>query len=530
MYKLYNEINFNLISKALEVHSIIILGFLVFTLFTSNPFQQLEFTPQDGLGFNPVLQDPALAIHPPLLYVGYVGFSAVFSLSIATMRLNDVGSIPWYKYMKFFVTIAWAFLTVGISFGSIWAYYELGWGGWWFWDPVENAALMPWLIGTALFHSLITVEKKKSLQAWVLLLAIISFLLSIIGTFLVRSGILTSVHTFALDPERGIYILIFILLVGSYSLIIFALNSKKFFNQQFFYFFSREGAILANNILMIVVCLTIFFGTTYPLFVEIFTNNRISVGEPYFNSTIIPMMIPAFLIMGVGPILTWGKENFNKTILKTLPSIFITFFCVFFLVLFFKLNNFFGIIGITLSSWIIINIIVIEIIKKNKKNILKQSYSMIIAHLGIALIILGITGSSIWQKENILRMKINESINFQNYQISFNKIEEIKGYNYLALRGSFYVYDLNNEMITILEPENRFYNVTKNSTTEASIHTNLIRDLYIVMGEGNFDDGWVVRMYYNPLVIWIWIGVFVTFIGGILAIYKNNRNLYSLNR
>ena len=367
IYRLYNNTNFLLISKTLEVQALILIGFLLFTLITSNPFEQMNITPLNGLGFNPILQDPALAIHPPLLYIGYVGFSAAFSLSIATMKLKKVGTIPWYRYMKSFVGIAWAFLTIGIAYGSIWAYYELGWGGWWFWDPVENAALMPWLLGTALFHSLITVEKKKSLQTWVLLLAILSFLLSMIGTFLVRSGILTSVHTFALDPTRGIYILIFISLLGFYSLGLFATKSKKFFNQKYFTFFSREGAILANNILMTIVCISIFFGTTYPLFVEIFSNDRISVGEPYFNSTVVPITIPAILVMGLGPALTWGKTNIKKTFLKTLPSIILTITFVVFFFYFYQSYNFFGLVGIFLATWIISNILIIEIQKIYKK-------------------------------------------------------------------------------------------------------------------------------------------------------------------
>ena len=256
------------------------------------------------MGFNPILQDPALAIHPPLLYIGYVGFSAAFSISIATLSLENNEKISWHSYMKPFVVAAWTFLTIGIAFGAVWAYYELGWGGWWFWDPVENASFMPWLLGTALLHSLITVEKKKSLQNWVLLLAITSFLLSVVGTFLVRSGILTSVHTFALDPTRGIYILAFMGILGGYSLFIFASKSKKFVANNDIAFFSREGSILVNNILMIVVCATVFLGTVYPLAIEAISNTKISVGEPYYNSTVIPIILPAILVMGVGPILT----------------------------------------------------------------------------------------------------------------------------------------------------------------------------------------------------------------------------------
>ena len=539
IFRLYNQTNSLLISKTLQVQALITIGFLLFILLTSNPFEKMFPIPLNGLGFNPILQDPALAIHPPLLYIGYVGFSAAFSFSIATMSLKNVGEIPWYRYMKSFVAVAWTFLTVGIAFGSIWAYYELGWGGWWFWDPVENAALMPWLLGTALFHSLITVERKKSLQAWVLLLAILSFLLSIIGTFLVRSGILTSVHTFALDPTRGIYILAFIALLGGYALFLFTVKSKKFLSEQYFSFFSREGAILTNNVLMVIVCASIFFGTTYPLFVEIFTNKRISVGEPYFNSTIIPIIIPAILVMGIGPVLSWGKGNIKRTFQKALPGIILTIIAILVSFYIFQSYNFLGLLGIGIASWVISNILVIVIqklkekisVKKfhHKKNN-KQSISMLTAHLGIGLLILGITVSSIWQEEKIIRMQVNDEIIIKSYNIVFKKIDKITGPNYIGLQGNFWVYNKNKKIITVLKPENRFYPVTNNSTTEASIHTNLFRDLYMVLGEGNIIDGWVVRFYYNPLVIWIWIGVFVTFIGGLFAIYNNLKILKRLNQ
>jgi len=312
IFKLYNKKNFTFISKTLETQAFITIGFILFTILTSNPFERIIPVQENGLGFNPILQDPALAIHPPLLYIGYVGFSAAFSISVATLTLGNNEKVPWYSYMKPFVLAAWTFLSIGIALGAVWAYYELGWGGWWFWDPVENASFMPWLLGTALLHSLIIVEKRKSLQTWVLLLSILTFLLSVVGTFLVRSGILTSVHTFALDPSRGIYILTFTALLGVYSLILFGTKSKKYFDNNYFTFFSKEGSILVNNILMVVVCATVFLGTIYPLLVEVFTNNKISVGEPYYNSTVVPIMIPAILVMGIGPMLAWGKEDKSK--------------------------------------------------------------------------------------------------------------------------------------------------------------------------------------------------------------------------
>ena len=520
IFRLYNKKNFIFVSKTLETQAFIIIGFILFTLLESNPFSTMNIAPVDGKGFNPILQDPALAIHPPLLYIGYVGFSAAFSISIATLSLESSERIPWYKYMKPFVTAAWTFLTIGIALGSLWAYYELGWGGWWFWDPVENASLMPWLIGTALLHSLITVEKKKSLQSWVLLLSILAFLLSVVGTFLVRSGILTSVHTFALDPSRGVYILIFIALLASYSLILYGQKSKKYFDKYYFAFFSKEGSILFNNIIMVIVCSTVFLGTVYPLLVEALSNNKISVGEPYYNSTVVPIIMPAILLMGVGPILSWGRENKMKVFKKIFPSILITLIITVLIFLFFKTYSLIGILGVLLAVWIISNNSIMFF--RKKENV---SRAVIIAHLGVGLLILGITGSSVWKYEKIDKLRVGNKIIIKEYNIVFDKINEIKGPNYVALQGDFFVYDNKKNIITKLKPENRYYPIENSFTTEASIHTNLLRDLYIVIGEGNMNEGWTVRIYYNPLVIWIWIGAFVIFLGGILSINNNIKKL-----
>jgi len=524
IFKLYNQTNSKFVSKVLETQALITVGFVLFTILTSNPFERMDVVQTNGLGFNPILQDPALAIHPPLLYIGYVGFSAAFSMSIATLSLGNNEKILWYSYMKPFVIAAWTFLTIGIALGSVWAYYELGWGGWWFWDPVENASFMPWLLGTALLHSLITVEKKKSLQSWVLLLSILAFLLSVVGTFLVRSGILTSIHTFALDPSRGIYILAFTAILGGYSLILFGLKSKKHFNNSYFSFFSKEGSILVNNILMVIVCASVFLGTIYPLLVEAFTNNKISVGEPYYNTTVVPIMIPAILVMGIGPMLSWGREDKSKIFKKIFPSILLTAIITIFIFLFYQTYSFIGIVGILLAFWIISNSVII--LFRKKENL---SNGMIIAHLGIGLLILGITGSSVWQEEKITQMKIGNETNIQEYNIILKEINEIKGPNYLALQGNFFVYDKNKNIIAKLKPENRFYPIRNNFTTEASIHTNLLRDLYIVLGEGNLNDGWVVRIYYNPLVIWIWIGALTIFLGGIVSMNSNLKKLQRLS-
>ena len=523
IFKFYKKNNSKFVSKILETQAFIAIGFILFTIITSNPFERIIPAQENGLGFNPILQDPALAIHPPLLYIGYVGLSAAFSTGVAALKLNDNEKIPWHIYMKPFVITAWTFLTIGIALGSIWAYYELGWGGWWFWDPVENASFMPWLLATALLHSLIIVERKKSLQTWALLLSILAFLLSVIGTFLVRSGILTSVHTFALDPSRGIYILLFTAVLGIYALMLFWTKSQKYFDNNYFAFFSKEGSILVNNILMVVVCATVFLGTIYPLLIEALTSNKISVGEPFYNSTVIPIIVPAILVMGVGPLLSWTKEDKLKIFKKIFPSILFTGIMTILIFLFYQSYSAIGIMGIILAFWIISNNLLM-IFKKNRN----YSTSMIISHLGVGLLILGITGSSVWQIEKITKMQIEDQIKIEKYTIVFEKIDEIKGANYVALQGNFLVYDEEKNVITKLKPQNRFYPITNNFTTEASIHTNLLRDLYIVLGDGNLKDGWVVKFYYNPLVVWIWIGALVIFFGGIISINNNLNKLRTL--
>ena len=523
IFKFYKKNNSKFVSKILETQAFIAIGFILFTIITSNPFERIIPAQENGLGFNPILQDPALAIHPPLLYIGYVGLSAAFSTGVATLKLNDNEKIPWHIYMKPFVITAWTFLTIGIALGSIWAYYELGWGGWWFWDPVENASFMPWLLATALLHSLIIVERKKSLQTWALLLSILAFLLSVIGTFLVRSGILTSVHTFALDPSRGIYILLFTAVLGIYALMLFWTKSQKYFDNNYFAFFSKEGSILVNNVLMVVICATVFLGTIYPLLIEALTSNKISVGEPFYNSTVIPIIVPAILVMGVGPLLSWTKEDKLKIFKKIFPSILFTGIMTILIFLFYQSYSAIGIMGIILAFWIISNNLLM-IFKKNRN----YSTSMIISHLGVGLLILGITGSSVWQIEKITKMQIEDQIKIEKYTIVFEKIDEIKGANYVALQGNFLVYDEEKNVITKLKPQNRFYPITNNFTTEASIHTNLLRDLYIVLGDGNLKDGWVVKFYYNPLVVWIWIGALVIFFGGIISINNNLNKLRTL--
>ena len=347
-------------------------------------------------------------------------------------------------------------------------------------------------------------------------MGILTFLLSVIGTFLVRSGILTSVHTFALDPSRGIYILALTIFLGTYALFLFGTRSKNFSNNNYFSFFSKEGSILMNNIFMVIVCAIVFLGTIYPLLIEALTNNKISVGEPYFNSTVVPIIIPTILIMGVAPTMNWGENKKLIFFKRTIPCIVITLLMSSFIFLIYRSYSIIGILGIIIGFWIISNNIII-LIKKDKT----LSLGMVVAHLGIGLIILGVTGSSIWQQEKIINMNIKNEVKIEKYNIIFEKINEVISENYIALQGDFVVYDDKKNIVTKLKPENRFYPITNIFTSEVSIHTNLIRDLYIVLGKGNSKDGWTVKIYYNPLVIWIWIGALFVFFGGIIST-KNN--------
>ena len=374
---------------------------------------------------------------------------------------------------------------------------------------------MPWLLGTALIHSLMIVEKTKSLQIWVLLLSILTFLLSVVGTFLVRSGILTSVHTFALDPSRGVYILTFMAILGGYAFILFFNKSKYFFSEKYFVFLSKEGSILFNNFLMVVVCATVFLGTIYPLIIEAISDNKISVGEPYFNKTIIPITIPAILLMGIAPIFSWKKDTLKRIIRISSPKIIAAVILTLSFLYFYKFINFMGIIGIFLAFWIISNNFLNLIFKA--KGYAKET---VLAHFGVGLLILGIAGSSVWQEEKVARMNVKDKMTIKNYTIIFNEINEIKGQNYVAIQGNFLVNNKKNK-ITHLKPEKRLYPVTNIVTTEAAIHTSLARDLYIVLGDGNSSDGWVIRFYINPLVVWIWIGVMFMFVGGLFSIKKN---------
>ena len=513
------EKNINLRIKNLTIifQIIMTLGFLIFLAFTSNPFLVNSNNFDEGLGLNPILQDPALAIHPPLLYIGYVGYSLILSLALATLYNNDI-SKNWSEVTKKYAIFCWSFLTLGIAAGSFWAYYELGWGGWWFWDPVENASLMPWLAGLALIHSLKVLD-NNSLKKWIIFLSILCFSLSLLGTFLVRSGVLMSVHAFANDLSRGIFILIIFLVVTGFSFLVFLLKVPNNNKTIKLLFLNKTSAIILNNITMCVVCFTVLLGTIYPLIIESITNERISVGPPYYNSTVIPILIPGLLLMAVAPILNWKENNYNKIKKYSTLLIFLVLSIIIIKIL---INiNIWGIIGIAIAIWIIVisfNKLIqnFKIIKGNSLIKYIQLNSSLISHFGVGILIIGITSSSIWKKEFSDNLLVGENLEISGYTLFFEKITELKEKNYMSLKAQFILEKKGVKKATII-PEKRYFPVSKTITTEAGIKHFFWQDIYIVLGE-NINETWSIKVYQNPLISFIWLGVFIIFFGSINSI------------
>ena len=526
LFSISNIQNQELYNKTLMIQNSLIFLFSSFIIFTSNPFVR-TFPPSiEGSDLNPLLQDPGLAIHPPMLYLGYVGFSIVYSISLAALmipkKINFVGILkPW-------VFISWVFLTAGIGLGSWWAYYELGWGGFWFWDPVENASLLPWLTASALIHTVIISSKKDILMNWTLLLSIVTFLLSLLGTFLVRSGVLVSVHAFANDPTRGIFILIMLILISFIGLFFFLKSSKLYSSDYNIKFISREGAISLNNIFLISLTFTILVGTIYPLVSSIFFSSKLSVGAPFFNSILTPVMIPMTLGMIIGPLLRWGSDDLGRLLvrLKTLLILFIlTSMILWYL-------NFGGpilsIIFFIFSSWIIISSI-FELGKfiTFKPSIIinripSKSMSQSLSHIGIGLLIIGATGSSLLKEEKIQFQEIDKNIQINKFDVQFKGVEIIEGPNYLSQTGVFDVFQ-DDTFITRMKPEKRFYNIGQQVTTEAAIYSTTLGDLYIAIGDKNNSDSsvsWTTRIWFNPFTIWIWIGVLFLVVGGCISFFR----------
>ena len=494
---------------------VIIIGFFLFLLKTSNPFNYVFPIPKEGLGLNPILQDPALAIHPPILYLGYVGSSIIFSSSLAASVLKYI-SKTWAKHIKVWILISWIFLTLGIMLGSIWAYYELGWGGFWFWDPVENVSLMPWLCLTALLHCILVLEKRSLLTSWTVILSIATFTMSMSGTFLVRSGILNSVHTFANDPERGIFILIFLFILIFISLIIFFVFHKEN-NQQIVktHWLSKEVSILFNNWFMMYFLSVVLIGTVYPIFLEVLSSEKISVGTPFYHKLIIPFLIPFLIFMSIGPNLSWIKSEFKKIRIQTI-FLFIISLLISFLIL--RKTDLVSLINTVLISFAfyLFFITVKDFFVKEFKN-----YSQKISHFGFSLLILSILLNSVFSSEIITNLKVGEKFSFKEESITFEKIKNTESKNYKSIIAYFKIENKQKNSIQ-LKPELRIYNQPIMVTSEADIRTTLYSDKFLVINLVKGSEFFNVRYQIKPFMIWIWISTLILVIGGIFSLFQKS--------
>jgi len=518
-------------ARVLGVIGLVGAGFLLFMLLTSNPFERLFPAAQEGRDLNPLLQDPGMVFHPPLLYMGYVGFSVAFAFAIAALIGGKLDA-AWARWSRPWTTVAWCFLTLGIMLGSWWAYYELGWGGWWFWDPVENASFMPWLVGTALIHSLAVTEKRGTFKAWTVLLAIFAFSLSLLGTFLVRSGVLTSVHAFATDPRRGVFILIFLVLVIGSSLALFALRAPKVGLGGRFDAVSRESLLLANNVLLAVACGAVLLGTLYPLFLDALGLGKISVGPPYFDAVFVPIMAPLVFLMGVGPIARWKQAPLPDLWVRLRWALMISLVLGLALPFLGKLED--GLpwspmsaFGYWLAAWVALA--TVEVVRYQIRNqpgsvlarLAQQPrgwWGMVLAHLGVAVFIIGVTSVRSFQVERDVKMAPGDTVAVHGYTFRFDGVGERAGPNYTAARGNVALLK-NGEQIDLLHPEKRIYFAqSQMPMTEASIRTGITGDVYVSLGEPVGNDGsWTVRVYYKPFVTWIWGGCVLMALGGFLA-------------
>ncbi|MBI1205667.1 MAG: heme lyase CcmF/NrfE family subunit [Azospirillum sp.] len=515
-------------ARVLAVQAMIGVGFLLFILATSNPFVRVDPPPLDGNDLNPLLQDPGLAFHPPCLYLGYVGFSMAFSFAIAALIEGRVDP-AWARWVRPWTLAAWACLTLGITMGSWWAYYTLGWGGWWFWDPVENASLMPWLAGTALLHSAIVVEKRDALKSWTILLAILAFSLSLMGTFLVRSGILTSVHAFAVDPARGIFILALLGVAIGGSLLLYALRAPALKLGGLFAPVSREGALVLNNLLLATATATVFVGTLYPLFLDVAGGGKVSVGPPFFNATFVPLMVPLVAAMVVGPLLAWKRADLGGALGRLAVAAVVTVIFALAALYYYGGGPVMAVIGVALAAWAILGAVAefaerIRLFRvpladslRRAASLPRAAWGMTLAHAGIGIAIAGMTGSAMWMTERIVAAKPGQVIELAGYQIAFDGVEAAQGPNYAVQRGSF-VIRRNGREIGTLHPEQRHYLVTGQDMTHAAIHTTGVSDIYIALGEQGADGTRTVRLYHHPLVPWLWLGGLVMVLGGAVSL------------
>ena len=510
-------------TRVLSVQGAIGVAFLAFIIFTSNPFERVQIPPFDGQDLNPLLQDPGLAFHPPFLYLGYVGLSMAFSFAVAALIEGKIDA-AWGRWVRPWTLAAWIFLTIGIALGSWWAYYELGWGGFWFWDPVENASFMPWLLAAALLHSAIVVEKRETLKSWTILLAILAFGFSLIGTFIVRSGVLTSVHAFANDPERGFFILIILGFFMGGALILFSFRSGAMESHSVFSLASRETALISNNVLLAVSAFVVFLGTIWPLVAELFFDRKLSVGPPFFNAAFTPFMILLGFLLPLGSNLSWKRASIMKTVNKFLAVFAL---CICFSGFIWSIQtgqSLIGPIGVFLGSWIVMGAIIDLLSKLGNSRSMRRliflpraDFGKFFAHAGLGVTMFAIAALSSWEKEDIRVVSIGSSWKLGSYELKLDDVVEVRGPNYFSTMGIIPVSKEGSELIT-LRPEKRNYPIAQMPTTEAAIDYRISRDLYVVLGDQQSENAWTVRTYLKPFANWIWGGCAMMALGGILSL------------
>ena len=506
-------------ARVLAIQALIGVGFLAFLLFTSNPFERVFPAPADGNGLNPLLQDPGLAFHPPLLYLGYVGFSVTYAFAVAALLEGRVDA-AWARWVRPWTLAAWCFLTLGIALGSWWAYYILGWGGFWFWDPVENASLMPWLAGTALLHSAIVVEKRDVLKSWTVLLAILAFSLSLLGTFLVRSGVLTSVHAFAQDPARGLYILGFLMVVTGGGLALYAWRAPKLTSGGLFQPVSREGALILNNLLLCTLAATVLLGTLYPLFLDLLTGAKVSVGPPFFNATFVPLCAPLFVALCVGPFLGWKRAELWPALMRLRLAFVISVAAAIVALTLIDSRSTLAALAFGFGVWLIVGSLaqlMDRVRTRTLRTIPRATLGMIVSHAALGVVVLGSVATSSWNVELMQVMKPGERVSFAGYAIQLDRMEQVQGPNYVAERATLAV-SVGGKPYTVLQPERRLFTVQRRQVAETAIQTNFLRDLYATLGEGDPQQGWVIRLYLNPLAPWIWLGAALCALGGFISL------------
>ncbi|GGO23917.1 c-type cytochrome biogenesis protein CcmF [Gemmobacter aquaticus] len=513
-------------ARVLAVQGLIGAAFLVFLLLTSNPFLRLAVPPFNGNDLNPLLQDPGLAFHPPFLYLGYVGLSMAFSFAVAALIEGRVDA-AWGRWVRPWTLAAWVFLTIGIALGSWWAYYELGWGGFWFWDPVENASFMPWLFAAALLHSAIVVEKRESLKAWTILLAIFAFGFSLIGTFIVRSGVITSVHAFANDPERGVFILALLAFFMLGALTLFALRAGTMEARGVFSMVSRESALVANNLLLAVSAFVVFIGTVWPLFAEMFWDRKLSVGAPFFDAAFSPFMVALALLLPVGAMLPWKRAQVGRVLRQLVPAIVFALACAALAYAMQTGRSALGPVGAALGAWVVMGALTDLWTRTGRGQVAgriarlgrlpRADWGKATAHTGLGITIFAVAAMTSWAVEVIKVVQIGESFTMQGYDIRLAKVEEVEGPNYLSTTATMEV-SRNGRAVTTLYPEKRVYPVQAMPTTEAALDYGLFRDIYLVIGDPQENGGWAVRGYWKPFANWIWLGSILMAAGGLLSL------------